>query len=123
MVLEMREEEVYSSLITDVDESFVDLAVEEQPLAINEVGRYDGTCILTLNAIVAVQHSIEQAAPEYDIPAEEFDALQAEIFGPQPERRVAMETNKEAAPIPGCDLTAQALAVQDYAEQVGKNFS
>ena len=102
----MREEEVYSSLITDVDESFVDLAVEEQPPAINEVGYYNGTCVSALDAIVVVQHSIVQAAPEYDIPVEEFEALQAEIFGPRPERRVAMETNKEAAPIPRCDLRA-----------------
>ena len=57
----MREEEVYSSLISDADESFVDLTVEEQPHAISEVGRYDGTCILTLDAIVAVQKYIAQA--------------------------------------------------------------
>ena len=119
----MREEEVYSSLISDVDESFIDLVVEEQPPTISEVGRYDGTCVSTLDATVAMQHSIAQAVPEYEIPIEEFEALQAELFGTQLKWRFAMETNKEAAPIPACDLTTQALTVQDYAEHIAKNVS
>ena len=50
--LEMREEELFSSLISAVDDSFVDLEVEDQPPAINEVGCYDGTSLFTLDAIV-----------------------------------------------------------------------
>ena len=74
-VLEMREEELYSNLISDIDESFINLDVQEQPPAINKVARYDDTSVSTLDAIVAIQESIAQAAPEYDIPFDEFEAF------------------------------------------------
>ena len=117
-VLDMREEELYSNLISDVDDSFLDLDVQEQPPAINEVGRYDGTSVSTLDAIVAIQESIAQAAPEYDIPDDEFEAFQAQLFGPRSQHEPALQSNEEHAPLSGCDLTTQTLAEQDIAEQV-----
>lgn len=118
-VLEMREEELFSNLTSCVDDSFVDFEVEDQPPAIDEVGRYDGTSLSTLGAIEAVQKSIAQAAPEYDIPFEEFEALQNELFGPRPQQTYAAVSNEEVVAIPGCDLSTEALAEQDHAEQVG----
>ena len=53
-VLDMREEELYSNLISDVDDSFINCDVQEQPPAANKVGHYDGTSVSTLDAIVAI---------------------------------------------------------------------
>ena len=118
-VWEMREEEIFSNLISDVDNSFVDLEVEDQPPVIDEVGRYDGTSLSTLDAIIVVQSSIAQAEPKYEIPDKEFEALQAELFGPRPQHNFAIVSNEEANVVPGCDLSVEALAEQDHAEQVG----
>ena len=81
-VLEMREEELYSNLISDADDSFINLDVQEQPPANNEMGRYDGTSVLTFEAIIPIQESVAQAEPDYDILDDKFEALQAELFGP-----------------------------------------
>ena len=69
------------------------------------MGRYDGTSVSTLDAIVAIQESIAQAVPEYDIPFDEFEALQAELFGPRPQGQPTVQSNEEQAPLSGCDLT------------------
>ena len=50
----MREEEVYSSLISNGNESFIDITLQEKLAAVSEVGRYDGTCVPTLDSIVAM---------------------------------------------------------------------
>ena len=81
-VLEMREEEVFSKFILDIDESFVDLDIEDQPPGIDKVGCYNGTCLSTFDTIVTMQHSIAQVAPQYAIPFDKFEALQAKLFGP-----------------------------------------
>ena len=58
----MREEQVFSNLIL-VDDSSIDFEVEDQSPIIDEVGCHDGTSLSTLDAIVAMQNSIAQAAP------------------------------------------------------------
>ena len=82
-VLEMREEKVFSNLISIVDDSLADFKVEDQPFAIDEGGRYDGSSRYTLDAIAIVQKSFAQVAPQYDIPFKEFEAFQAQVFGPR----------------------------------------
>ena len=64
-------------------------------------------------------YSIAQAAPEYEILDEEFEVLQAELFGPRPQQSFATVSNEEAEVVPGYDLSIEALAKQDHAEQVG----
>ena len=71
-----------------------------------------------LGAIVAIQESIAQAAPEYDILDDKFEALQADFFGPQCQGRHATYTNKEHGLIPRCDVTTKALVKQNVVEQL-----
>ena len=83
-VLELSAEELYCQLMRDANDDFIDFSCEDQPPHINEVGRYDGSCVDTLTAIQVVQASIESAAtaPEYSLSDVEFTRLQEEMFGP-----------------------------------------
>ena len=112
-------EELYCQLMRDANDDFIDFSCEDQPPHINEVGRYDGSCVDTLTAIQEVQASIESAAtaPEYSLSDVEFTRLQEEMFGPRLQGSQApTEDNVETIPVPGCDLNAATLAEQDYIE-------
>lgn len=127
-VLDLSAEELYCQLVRDAGDDFIDFEVEDQPPHINEVGRYDGSCVDTLTAVVEVQASIASAAnaPEYSLSDAEFEKLQEEMFGPRlPSSEAPPEDNVETMPVPGCDLDAASLAEQDYVEQVlfGHSFA
>ena len=120
-VLELSAEELYCQLMRDANDDFIDFSCEDQPPHINEVGRYDGSCVDTLTAIQVVQASIESAAtaPEYSLSDVEFTRLQEEMFGPWLlGSQAPAEDNVETIPVPGCDLNAATLVEQDYIEQV-----
>ena len=68
----MGEEEVFSNLILDVDDFFINFDI---PRAVDKVGHFDETSLLTIDANAAMRQSIKVVAPRYDIPFDKLKAL------------------------------------------------